>query len=111
MLSPGGAWHLNPSRGSPESTKVLSGGGAKTPLMEEGDGEETGLAGAPGTQLHPNQGLLSEPLEERGPAFLRGPAQGRSSMNIHSAAAAAAKSLQSCRGTQKIQVKPRGGAQ
>ena len=71
-----------------------------------------GWQGAPGTQLHPNQGLLSEPLEERGPAFLRGPAQGRSSMNIHSAAAAAAaKSLQSCPGTQKIQVKPRGGAQ
>lgn len=55
-----------------------------------------GWQGTPGTQLHPNQGLVSEPLEERGPAFLRGPAQGRSSMNIHSPAAAAAKSLQSC---------------
>lgn len=83
MLSPGGAWHLNPSRGSPESTKVFSGGGTTTPLMKEVDGEETDLAGGPGHPAPPKSGLVSEPLEERGPAFLRGPAQGRISMNIH----------------------------
>ena len=74
MLSPGGAWHLNPSRGSR---------GTSTPLMKEGDGEETGLAGGPGHPAPPKSGLASEPLQERGPAFLRGPAQGRISMSIH----------------------------
>ena len=55
MLSRGGAWHLNPTRGSPESTKVLSGGGTTTRLMKEGDERRLGWQGAPGTQLHPNQ--------------------------------------------------------
>ena len=66
--------------------------------MREGAGEETELAGAPGTQFHPNQGLGSEHLERRRPAFLRGSSPVEE-LNEHSFIE---------KGTQRIQVKLRG---